>query len=66
MSPESECEPRKLLVSRIVDNGVGIAPENILLALTPFGQIDSGLSREFEETGMGLPLSKIFVELHHG
>jgi signal transduction histidine kinase/HAMP domain-containing protein len=51
---------------QVVDTGIGIAPENIPLALTPFGQIDSGLSREFEGTGMGLPLCKIFVELHHG
>jgi signal transduction histidine kinase len=51
---------------QIVDTGIGIAPENIQLALTPFGQVDSGLAREFDGTGMGLPLSKIFVELHHG
>ncbi len=51
---------------RIIDTGIGIAPENIPLALTPFGQVDNGLTREFEGTGMGLPLSKIFVALHHG
>jgi signal transduction histidine kinase len=34
--------------------------------LAPFQQIDSGLNREHEGTGLGLPLSKSLVELHGG
>ena len=30
--------------------------------MTPFGQVESALSRRYEGTGLGLPLSKKFVE----
>ena len=50
----------------VQDTGIGIKPENIDLALTPFGQVDTRLSREFEGVGLGLPLSKRLVELHGG
>lgn len=38
------------------DTGIGMSAEDIPVALTPFGQIDSGLNRKFEGTGLGLPL----------
>ncbi|MGB8274200.1 MAG: PAS domain S-box protein [Alphaproteobacteria bacterium] len=50
----------------VADTGIGIAPENIEKALSPFAQIDSSLSRKYEGTGLGLPLSKALVELHGG
>jgi signal transduction histidine kinase len=34
--------------------------------LTPFGQVDSKLSRKYEGTGLGLPLSQALVRLHGG
>ncbi len=54
------------LVITVSDTGIGIAPENIWKALTPFLQVDSELSRKFEGTGLGLPLSKAIAELHGG
>jgi PAS domain S-box-containing protein len=54
------------LVIEVADNGVGIAPENLAKVMTPFGQIDSALSREHMGTGLGLPLAKELVELHGG
>lgn len=54
------------LLFEIRDNGVGIPPEKIGTVMTPFGQVDSSLSRRHEGTGLGLPLVKAFVEAHGG
>jgi len=48
------------------DTGIGIAPKNISRALAPFGQVDSALSRKYEGTGLGLPLTKKFIEIMGG
>jgi signal transduction histidine kinase len=48
------------------DTGIGMDAAGIEQALKPFGQVDSGLSRKFEGTGLGLPLAKSLVELHGG
>jgi two-component system cell cycle sensor histidine kinase PleC len=48
------------------DTGIGIAPKDISKAMAPFGQVDSELSRKYEGTGLGLPLTKKFVELMGG
>ena len=53
-------------VFAVTDTGIGIAKEDIDKALAPFTQIDSQLSRQFEGTGLGLPLAKGFTELHEG
>jgi len=50
----------------IEDHGIGMAPEEVPLALTPFRQINSGLQRRYEGTGLGLPIAKQLVELHGG
>jgi signal transduction histidine kinase len=51
---------------QIIDTGIGIAPEDIPVALAPFGQVDNGLARHYEGTGLGLPLSKVLIDLHNG
>ena len=50
----------------VKDTGIGMDAAGIAQALKPFGQVDSGLSRRFEGTGLGLPLAKSLVELHGG
>lgn len=51
---------------QISDGGIGIAPEDIPLALSQFGQVQSDFGRKYEGTGLGLPLSKSLVERHGG
>ena len=53
-------------VVSISDTGIGMSPEEVKLALTPFGQADSSLSRKHAGTGLGLPLAKAMMELHEG
>jgi PAS domain S-box-containing protein len=50
----------------VVDHGIGMAPEDIPVALTPFQQVDIGLRRKYEGTGLGLPIAKQLVDLHGG
>ncbi len=54
------------MLIRVADTGIGIAPNDVEKAMTPFGQIDSSLSRKHAGTGLGLPLTKNLVELHGG
>lgn len=54
------------LVCQIRDSGIGMTPEDIDIALTPFGQVDSQLSRRYSGTGLGLPLTRGLIELHEG
>ncbi len=53
-------------VFQIVDTGIGIAPDDIPKALSRFGQVDADLNRQYEGTGLGLPLTKALVEQHGG
>ena len=50
----------------IRDTGVGMSADEILVALTPFGQVDGSRARWREGTGLGLPIAKALVELHGG
>ncbi len=50
----------------IRDTGIGMTPEEVEIALQPFGQIDNSLARAHEGTGLGLPLAQQLVALHGG
>jgi signal transduction histidine kinase len=54
------------LCFRVSDTGIGMTPEQIPIALSPFGQVESGLNRKYNGVGLGLPLTKRLVELHGG
>jgi len=50
----------------VTDSGIGISEEGLDSIFKPFSQIDSGLSRRFEGTGLGLAMIKLLAELHGG
>ena len=53
-------------VLQVADTGIGIALSDIPKALSKFGQVDGELARQYDGTGLGLPLTKTLVELHGG
>jgi PAS domain S-box-containing protein len=50
----------------VADSGIGIAAEDLDHLFKPFSQIDSGLARRFEGTGLGLAMVKLLADLHGG
>jgi signal transduction histidine kinase/CheY-like chemotaxis protein len=50
----------------VSDTGIGISPEGLDQLFQPFNQIDGGLARRFEGTGLGLVMVKVLAELHGG
>ena len=48
------------------DTGIGISAEGLEQLFQPFSQIDTGLARKFEGTGLGLAMVKLLAELHGG
>ena len=53
-------------VFTVSDTGIGMDEEDLTKAMSAFGQVDSGLNRKNEGTGLGLPLTRGLVELHGG
>ena len=50
----------------VCDTGIGMSPQELDIALKPFGQVDSSLARKFEGTGLGLHLAQELMKLHGG
>jgi len=50
----------------VTDTGIGMKPEETPLALETFRQVDGGLTRRQQGTGLGLPLARTLAELHGG
>lgn len=50
----------------VTDTGIGISAEDRQRLFQPFVQLDSGLSRSYGGTGLGLSLAREMVELHGG
>ncbi|HEV2264869.1 MAG TPA: ATP-binding protein [Stellaceae bacterium] len=64
VSATATLAPSGELVISVADSGIGMSEKEVAVALTPFGQVDSTLSRGHEGTGLGLPLARAMAALH--
>ena len=64
--PLADSEFEQFLELSVSDSGIGISEEGLEKLFQPFSQIDSGLARKFEGTGLGLAMVKLLAELHGG
>jgi CheY-like chemotaxis protein len=56
----------ELIQFSVIDNGVGIAEEDLRRLFQPFVQVDSSLNRQYEGTGLGLALVQKLTDLQGG
>jgi signal transduction histidine kinase/DNA-binding response OmpR family regulator len=64
--PMAESDVTEFLEICVTDEGIGIPPEGLTHLFKPFSQIDRGLARKFEGTGLGLAMVKRLADLHGG
>jgi PAS domain S-box-containing protein len=50
----------------VKDTGIGISQSGLEQLFKPFSQIDTGLARKYEGTGLGLAMVKLLADLHGG
>ena len=50
----------------VADTGIGMTPEDLERVMEPFVQADTRLSRKYEGTGLGLPLTRALIQAHGG
>jgi len=60
------CKNGNYMQLTVKDNGIGIKEEDQERIFNEFEQADSSYEREYEGTGLGLPLTKKLVEIHGG
>ncbi len=55
-----------MILFQVTDTGIGISSKDLHRLFQPFVQLDSGLNRQYEGTGLGLVMVKQIAELHDG
>jgi signal transduction histidine kinase/DNA-binding response OmpR family regulator len=55
-----------MILFQVTDTGIGISNKDLHRLFQPFVQLDSGLNRQYEGTGLGLVMVKQIAELHDG
>jgi len=58
--------PKGYFAIEVRDTGIGIDPKDAETIFHVFEQVDSSFTRNYQGTGLGLALSKQFVEMHRG
>lgn len=54
------------IIIRVIDTGMGIPSDQIESIFEAFSQVDISTTRKSGGTGLGLPISKRFIEMHNG
>jgi PAS domain S-box-containing protein len=54
------------MIFTVSDTGIGIDSNQFQFLFEPFKQLDSGLNREYEGTGLGLALTRKLARMHGG
>jgi signal transduction histidine kinase len=62
----ADAAPQGGLRVRVIDDGIGIPPEDIETVFDRFSQVENSYTRKYGGTGLGLHLTKKLVELHGG
>lgn len=55
-----------VIVFRVRDSGIGISPEHIQRLYEPFTQADASTTRKYGGTGLGMAITKQFVQMMGG
>ena len=55
---------KKMVIVKVTDSGIGIAPERLNELFEPFHQLDSSDTRRYGGVGLGLALARRIVEAH--
>ena len=61
-----EVSENKQLIISICDTGIGIAKDKLELIFDPFRQVSEGYNRVFQGSGLGLTITKKYVETLNG
>ncbi len=63
---DSEDGDQPKAVIKVIDTGIGISAENQKLIFEEFRQVSEGISRSFEGAGLGLTITKKYIEKMNG
>ncbi|MBN4054767.1 diguanylate cyclase, partial [Nitrospira defluvii] len=61
-----ELEGKSFAEISVADTGVGIRQSDLSMIFDEFRQVDASYTRDNPGTGLGLPITKHFVEMHRG
>jgi signal transduction histidine kinase len=60
------CDAARGLTIAVADTGIGMSPDEIAIAVEPFGQVENAITKKYQGTGLGLSIARRLVELHSG
>ena len=66
VSVSIEINAEKYVVVKITDTGIGIPKESQNVIFDEFRQVSEGFDRKYEGTGLGLTITKKFIDMLHG